>query len=105
MICTSPKSPTSTIDRSVQSLRDTRDRAWQVFLYQHVQSGLVNFITLRLVGFPGTQLAPTIPLIINAGNELIWTVSESAITSSLPTHVREYDFKEIIVQLRANPPL
>ncbi len=43
--------------RSVQSLRDNHDKAWQVVLYKRVQSGLVNSFNLRLVGFPGTVLS------------------------------------------------
>lgn len=100
-----PESPTQIMYRSVQSLRDTRGRAWQVVLYKRVRSGLANSLTLRLVGFPGTELAPTVPLTITAGTGQVWTAQERAVRSPLPTNVREYDFQAVVAQLGGTPPL
>ena len=91
--------------RSVQSLRDTDDRAWQVVLYKRVQSGLVNSFNLRLVGFPGTELQHPIALTVAAGDREIGKAKDIWSESDLPINVGEYDFKSIITQLESNQPL
>ena len=91
--------------RSVQSLRDTDDRAWQVVLYKRVQSGLVNSFNLRLVGFPGTELQHPVALTVAAGDRKIGKAKDIWSESDLPINVGEYDFKSIITQLESNQPL
>ncbi|MEG3862382.1 DUF3122 domain-containing protein [Microcoleus sp. herbarium12] len=91
--------------RSVQSLRDTDDRAWQVVLYKRVQSGLVNSFNLRLVGFPGTELQHPVPLNVAAGSRKIGKANDIWSESDLPINVGEYDFKSIITQVESNQPL
>ena len=91
--------------RSVQSLRDTDDKAWQVVLYKRVQSGLVNSFNLRLIGFPGTELQHAVPLTVTAGSREIGKANDIWSESDLPINVGEYDFKSIITQLESNQPL
>ena len=91
--------------RSVQSLRDTDDKAWQVVLYKRVKSGVVNSFNLRLVGFPGTELQHPFPLKVAAGNQEIGKGNDIWSESDLPINVGEYDFKSIIVKLESNRPL
>ena len=91
--------------RSVQSLRDNEDKAWQVVLYKRVKSGVVNSLNLRLVGFPGTELQHPLPLKVASGNQEIGKANDIWSESDLPINVGEYDFKSIITQLDSNRPL
>jgi Protein of unknown function (DUF3122) len=91
--------------RSVQSLRDNDDRAWQIVLYKRVQSGTVNSLNLRLVGFPGTELLHPVPLKIAAGKIEIGKTKDIWSESDLPINVGEYDFKPIVAQLQTDRPL
>jgi Protein of unknown function (DUF3122) len=100
-----PETADRVMFRSVQSLRDTDDKAWQVVLYKRVKSGVVNSLNLRLVGFPGTELQHPIPLKVAAGNREIGKANDIWIESDLPVNVGEYDFRSIVTQLDSNRPL
>ena len=91
--------------RSVQSLRDSDGKAWQVVLYKRVYSGTVNSLNLRLVGFPGTQLLHPVALKVAAGKVEIGKANDIWSQSDLPVNVAEYDFKPIVVQLETDRPL
>ncbi|MEG3996531.1 DUF3122 domain-containing protein [Microcoleus sp. SVA1_A1] len=100
-----PETAETVMFRSVQSLRDTEDKAWQVVLYKRVKSGVVKSLNLRLVGFPGTELQHPIPLKVAAGSREIGKANDIWIESNLPINVGEYDFKSIITKLESNRPL
>ncbi|MBE9185100.1 DUF3122 domain-containing protein [Microcoleus sp. LEGE 07076] len=100
-----PETADRVMYRSVQSLRDTDDKAWQVVLYKRVKSGMVNSFNLRLVGFPGTELQHPVPLKVAAGDRDIGKANDIWSKSDLPINVGEYDFKSIITQLESNQPL
>ena len=100
-----PEAADRVMFRSVQSLRDTDDKAWQVVLYKRVKSGVVNSLNLRLVGFPGTELQHPFPLTVAAGNQEIGKANDIWSESDLPINVGEYDFRSIITQLDSNRPL
>jgi hypothetical protein len=100
-----PEAADRVMFRSVQSLRDNDDKAWQVVLYKRVKSGVVNSLNLRLVGFPGTELQHPLPLKVAAGNQEIGKANDIWSDSDLPINVGEYDFKSIIVKLESNRPL
>jgi len=100
-----PESAETVMFRSVQSLRDTDDKAWQVVLYKRVKSGVVKSLNLRLVGFPGTELQHPVPLKVAAGKREIGKANDIWNESGLPINVGEYDFKSIITQLESNRPL
>ncbi len=100
-----PEAADRVMFRSVQSLRDSDDKAWQVVLYKRVKSGVVNSLNLRLVGFPGTELQHPLPLKVAAGNQEIGKANDIWSESDLPINVGEYDFKSIIVKLDSNRPL
>ncbi|XZN89679.1 MAG: DUF3122 domain-containing protein [Microcoleus sp.] len=91
--------------RSVQSLRDNQDKAWQVVLYKRVRSGIVDSFNLRLVGFPGTQLDHPVALKVVAGNRELALANDIWSESDLPVNVGEYDFKSIVAQLESDRPL
>jgi len=100
-----PETAERVMFRSVQSLRDTDDKAWQVVLYKRVRLGVVNSFNLRLVGFPGTELEHPVPLNVAAGSREIGMANDIWSESDLPINVGEYDFKSIITQVESNQPL
>ncbi|MEG5027509.1 DUF3122 domain-containing protein [Microcoleus sp. AT8-B1] len=100
-----PETAETVMFRSVQSLRDTDDKAWQVVLYKRVKSGVVKSLNLRLVGFPGTELQHPVSLKVAAGKREIGNANDIWSESNLPINVGEYDFKSIITQLESNRPL
>lgn len=100
-----PETGDRTMFRSVQSLRDSDDKAWQVVLYKRVYLGTVNSLNLRLVGFPGTELLHPVPLKVAAGKVEIGKAKDIWPQSDLPINVAEYDFKPIVTQLETDRPL
>jgi hypothetical protein len=103
---TYPESPTQVMYRSLQTLRDATDKAWQTVLYKRLKSSQVDSVRLRLVGFPGTpELAGTAPLRIATGTGQVWTAPDVWADSSLPANVAEYDFLKIMAQLDSDTPL
>lgn len=91
--------------RSLQTLRDRADQAWQVVFYKRVQHGLTQSLHLRLVGFPGgAALQHPSALKITTGTEKVWMAMETApVTDAL--NVAEYDLLEVMRQLTATTPL
>jgi len=91
--------------RSLQTLRDRTNQAWQVVFYKRVQHGLTQSLHLRLVGFPcGVALQHPSALKITTGTEKVWMATETApVTDAL--NVAEYDLFEVMRQLTATTPL
>ena len=101
-----PESATQVMYRSQQSLRDDRDRAWQLILFKRLKLGQLNSVHLRLVGFPGkTELASTQPLKITARNGEVWAAVNLVERLKLPANVGEYDLLPFISQLDTDSPL
>lgn len=100
-----PETTDRTMFRSVQSLRDTDDQAWQVVLYKRVRSGIVYSFNLRLVGFPGIQLDHPVALKVVAGSLELGLAKDIWSESDLPVNVGEYDFKSIMAELESDRPL
>jgi len=100
-----PETGDRTMFRSVQSLRDNEDKAWQVVLYKRVRSGIVYSFNLRLVGFPGIQLQHPVALKVVAGNLPVGMAKDIWSESDLPVNVGEYDFKSIVAELESDRPL
>ena len=100
-----PETADTVMFRSVQSLRDTEDKAWQVVLYKRVKSGVVKSLNLRLVGFPGIEMQHPVPLKVAAGKLEMGNAKDIWSESDLPINVGEYDFKSIITQVESNRPL
>jgi hypothetical protein len=91
--------------RSLQTLRDRADQAWQVVFYKRVQHGLTQSLHLRLVGFPGgAALQHRSALKITTGTEKVWMATETAPVTDAP-NVAEYDLFEVMRQLTATTPL
>jgi Protein of unknown function (DUF3122) len=91
--------------RSLQTVRDESDRAWQTVLYKQVNPSGESQIHLRLVGFPGVAaFTPTEPLVIivEAINpQLAPDVSPDYLTAN----AREFDLKANLAQLSSPVPL
>lgn len=103
---TYPEGSGQVMYRSLQSLRDGSDNAWQAILFKRIKSGQVDDLHLRLVGFPGiTELAHPSPLQITTGTEKAWTAVDVLVGSSLPNNVGEYDLLQVMTQLDKNTPL
>jgi Protein of unknown function (DUF3122) len=88
--------------RSLQTVRDERDRAWQTVLYKQVSPSGVSQIHLRLVGFPGAAtFRPTKPLVITV-EAINAQIAPDVSLDYLTTNAREYDLSTVLTQL-ANP--
>lgn len=92
--------------RSLQTLRDSDNRAWQVVLFERLQSEQVESLHLRLVGFPGvTELAHPRPLQITTGTEQVWQAPDTLQEGEFAPNVGEYNVLTILNQLDSNTPL
>jgi len=101
-----PESATQIMYRSQQSLRDDRDRAWQLILFKRLKLGQLNSVHLRLVGFPSkTEVASTQALKITARNGEVWTAVNLVEQLELPANVGEYDLLPFMRQLDTDSPL
>lgn len=100
-----PEAENQVMYRSIQSFRDTNDRAWQTVLFKRVKSGLITSVHLRLSGFPGIEVQHPSPLTIEAGRNQQWTAEDVADTAQLPPNVAEYDVMGFMQKIEGNPPL
>lgn len=103
---TYPEGENRVMIRSLQTVRDERDRAWQFVLFKRIQNGLVKSIHLRVVGFPdsGNLKHPADLHISNARQT--WIASDVLPeTPPFPANVGEYDVQAEITGLESNAPL
>ncbi len=97
--------------RSLQTLRDQGDRAWQTVLFKRVNHGQVTTLHLRLVGFPGgTELLhPRSLHVATTGASSQWDAPDvfaiASLDPDLASSVGEYDFRDVMAQLETNLPL
>ncbi|PZV16645.1 MAG: hypothetical protein DCF22_05095 [Leptolyngbya sp.] len=92
--------------RSLQTLRDNSDRAWQFVLFKRIHAGQVEGIHLRVVGFPGSgELKHPADLHITSQQQT-WTAADILPeNSSFPTNVGEYDALDAVTALTSDAPL
>lgn len=103
---TYPEGENRVMFRSLQTLRDQSDRAWQFVLFKRIHAGQVESIHLRVVGFPGSgELEHPADLQIISPQHL-WTAADvlSAI-SPFPANVGEYDALDTVTTLTSDAPL
>jgi Protein of unknown function (DUF3122) len=113
-----PEADGQVMIRSQQSLRDDRDQSWQVILFKRVKNGMTSGYSLRLVGFPGQQVAHPNALAIgfqrgrpasgNRGPRSYgdWLAADiAAQDSELTENVGQYDLTEFLGKLERTPPL
>ncbi|NJL23423.1 MAG: DUF3122 domain-containing protein [Leptolyngbyaceae cyanobacterium SM1_3_5] len=90
--------------RSLQTLRDEHQTAWQIVFYKRMNAGEMVSLNLRLVGFPGGTELTGQPLTISTRNGQTWTAS--AVTDTpLPNTAGEYDLRQIMFELNGNPAI
>jgi hypothetical protein len=98
-----PQTSEQTLFRSLQSLRDQAGRSWQLVFFDQVDRGEIKLIHLRLVGFPGLELARS-PLTLAAQTGQRWTVPnvETAELNvlELPANTAEFDLFEVMRELQ-----
>lgn len=105
-IHTYPEGQERVMYRSLQTLRDRSNRAWQVVLFKRMQSDQVESLHLRLVGFPGvTELEHPQPLQITTGTEQVWQAPDALRGGEFDPNVGEYDVLAMLTQLDSNTPL
>ena len=100
--------PGQTTFRSKQSLRDRKDRSWQVILFKRYQANDLQGLYLRLVGFPGiVSVSAQQPLKIATGASAQWKASPALDppTQSLPENSAQYDVAVAIAELAGDIPL
>ncbi|MGD1851389.1 MAG: DUF3122 domain-containing protein [Cyanophyceae cyanobacterium] len=100
--------------RSLQALRDNRDRGWQVVLFAVVDStnskNKNNEITahLRISGFPGTVVQRGTPLQVQQGTQQ-WTLPDAfTLQTNLEANtenIGEYDAGELLESLKRIRPI
>lgn len=93
--------------RSLQTLRDGSDRAWQLVLFKRSQAGITQSIHLRLVGFPGVAKLqhPGTVQIATLGGDKTWQAPEILTEVPSAEHIGEYDLLEFIRQLQTEGAL
>jgi hypothetical protein len=97
--------PNGVLYRSLSSLQDDSDRAWQAVFYKQFQPGKSDSIHLRLVGFPNVvQLDHAQSLEIEANRSLL--SAQDVTSQDFPIeYVGEYDFKPVLNQLDTDTKL
>ncbi|MGD1903514.1 MAG: DUF3122 domain-containing protein [Geitlerinemataceae cyanobacterium] len=89
--------------RSLRSLRDRNDLSWQLVFFDWIDRGQIESIHLRIVGFPGLELARS-PLELSARTGQRWQatdVSATALkTGELPPNAGEFDLADVIRELQ-----
>lgn len=96
--------------RSLQTLRDRQDHAWQLVLFKRVAAGRTERLHLRLVGFPGvTEFAHPHSINIRLSTDRQWQAADvtAHITANAPiaANVAEYDVQAVMADLDADVPL
>ena len=100
-----PESNTQVMYRSQQSLRDASGKAWQAILFKRLNSGQVDCVHLRLIGFPGlTEVAHPEQLRITTRTGEV-EFAKDVLVATLPSNVGEYDFLKVVNHLDKNKPL
>jgi hypothetical protein len=97
----------SVMARSLHSVRDNRDRAWQAVFYKEVGPNQAVGLYLRLVGFPGMGYPqPAAPLRIVTGTEQVLELPNvSDQIPNLAANGGQYDMGGFMATIKRNPPL
>lgn len=99
-----PEGDRQVMHRSLQTLRDREEHAWQVVLFKRVNTGQVTDFHLRLVGFPQvTEFSHPHTLPITTGTGKTWKVNDVPVP--YPANVGEYDVRSLMADLDSNSPL
>jgi hypothetical protein len=101
-----PEGEHRTLIRSLQTLRDESDLAWQFVLFKRIHAGQVESIHLRVVGFPGAgELQHPADLQIASPRQTWIAADVLPQPSSFPANVGEYNALEVVTTLISDAPL
>jgi hypothetical protein len=100
-----PETGSRQMTRSLQTLRDAQDQAWQVVLFKRTEGQQTLGIYLRLVGFPGQVLPHPQNLAVGYGTRRWQLADVFAQEPSLTANVGEYDAAPLLWELDGAPPL
>jgi hypothetical protein len=102
-----PEGNEQVMERSLQTLRDGSDRAWQLVLFKRSKAGVTQSIHLRLVGFPGVAKLhhPGTLQIATLRGDKTWQASEVLANVPLVDYIGEYDLLEFTRQLQTEGAL
>lgn len=102
---TYPEGTDQVMVRSLQTLRDETDRAWQLALYKRLKAGNLVDLRLRLVGFPGAvSFSHAQPLAIALGAGEMEVAPDVTPTDFSP-NVGEYDLRQVMALLDTAVPI
>jgi Protein of unknown function (DUF3122) len=105
-IHTYPEGQNRVMFRSLQTVRDRADQAWQLVLFKRVNGVRTESIHLRIVGFPGqTQFIH--PSGLKIATSTAAAIAQDALPnpSPFPANVGEYDLQDWMMHLTSNSPL
>ncbi len=93
--------------RSLQTLRDSQEHAWQLVLFKRQQGGQTQSISLRLVGFPDVvQLQhPGEIELTTLRRTRRWRAPEVSSETPAASHIGEYDLMAVMSQLDTDSAL
>ncbi len=93
--------------RSLQTLRDSQEHAWQLVLFKHQQGGKTQSIYLRLVGFPEVvQLQhPGEIELATLRSAKRWRAPEVLSGTPSVPHIGEYDLMAVMGQIDTDSAL
>jgi hypothetical protein len=106
-IHTYPEATDQVMVRSLQTIRDRTDQAWQLVLYKRRKAGKITDFRLRLVGFPGTEVNHDGALVISTRSGQTTTAPDVTpdVTQNGPpltANAAEYDLRSFIPTLNAD---
>ncbi len=105
-IHTYPEGANRVMVRSLQTLRDRQDQAWQLALFKRITGAQTESIHLRLVGFPGgATFQHPAPLRIASSTQGWMAPDVGTAAAGLPATVGEYDVLTVLTQLGSSPSL
>jgi hypothetical protein len=98
-----PEGADQVMYRSLQTLRDRTDQAWQIVLYKRLKAGQVSDFHLRLVGFPGTEINHNGALVISSRSGQTTTAPDVTLADPpLTPNAVEYDLRSFMSTLDAD---
>jgi Protein of unknown function (DUF3122) len=105
-IHTYPEGNDQIMIRSLQTLRDRTDQAWQLVLFKRIKDTQTESIHLRIVGFPGqAEFLRTKPLKIETSTYAAIAENVLPNPSPFPNNTGEYDIQDFVQHLTSDSPL
>ena len=92
--------------RSLQTVRDRQDQAWQLTLFKRSQAGQLRSVHLRVVGFPGSAVIQHPDPLRLSVRDRGWTAADVFTANTpFPDSVGEYDLMSVMAELTRTSPM